>query len=66
MEINPDIIKKNPDIVQTIKRVSTSVFFFHTRYYSGTPLINIVCSWTMEIWLCLPGGHSQHFFLLKL
>ena len=28
MEINPDIIKKNPDIVQTIKRVSTSVFFF--------------------------------------
>ena len=44
MEINPDIIKKNPDIVQTIKRVSTSVFFsvclliMDTRYYSGTDL----------------------------
>ena len=52
MEINPDIIKKNPDIVQTIKRVSTSVFFFC-----------IVYSWTMKIWLCLPDGHNQHFFL---
>ena len=28
MEINPDILKKNPDIVQTVKRVSSSVFFF--------------------------------------
>ena len=70
MEINPDIIKKNPDIVQTIKRVSTSVFFFSvcllimdTRYYSETPLISIVYSWTMKIWLCLPDGHNQHFFL---
>ena len=34
-----------------------------TRYYSGTPLISIVYSWTMKIWLCLPGGHNRHFFL---
>ena len=34
-----------------------------TRYYSGTPLISIVYSWTMKIWLCLPDGHNQHFFL---
>ena len=50
MEINPDIIKKNPDIVQTIKRVRTSVFFFSvcllimdTRYYSGTCILNYYC-----------------------
>ena len=34
-----------------------------TRYYSGTPLISIVYSWSMKIWLCLPDGHNQHFFL---
>ena len=28
MEINLDILMKNLDIVQTIKRVSSSVFFF--------------------------------------
>ena len=34
-----------------------------TRYYSGTPLISIVYSWTVKIWLCLPDGHNQHFLL---
>ena len=63
MEINSDILKKNQDIIQTIKRVSSSLFFCMyvngTRYYSGAPLINYVYSWTMKIWLCLPGDHSQ-------
>ena len=29
MEINPNTLRRNPDIVQTLKRVSSSVFFLH-------------------------------------
>ena len=42
---------------------SVCLLIMDTRYYSGTPLISIVYSWSMKIWLCLPDGHNQHFFL---
>ena len=55
MEINPDIIKKNPDIVQTIKRVSASVFFFCMFVNYGYQVLQ----WDTLNWYCPQLDHEN-------